>query len=353
MNIIIGPNAEGKTTILEGISLLTNLKSLRTHKFSELIQHDRTEASVSAEIMCPTRSKLLVGLHTNKRFIKVDHQEVKSQSKYPFLGSSVSFIPDDLYLIKGSPDQRREFIDELGTSLDPTYSKVLQKFDHTLKQRNKLLKSMKTGSFSLEEYALWTEKFVESAVPVYESRIRFVKILNDYLPRIFKDLFKTSEDLKVIYKHSLESDDFISDALYKKINQLIEAERAVGYSLAGPHRDDLEFLMNELESKSYSSQGQIRGIVIALKIAQLELTKHHRNWSPVLLLDDIISELDDHRVRSLVDYLSNYPGQLFVTTAEVDKVKTLHQQFSGFKVIDLSKAERIRENTLKTASLGL
>ncbi len=337
MNIIIGPNAEGKSTILESLSLLTNLKSFRTHKNSEIISNEKNQASVTADLLSPTRSRVLVGFDGTKRIIKVDNQEVKSQSKHPFLGGSVTFSPDDLSLIKGSPDQRRNFIDDLGVQLDPTYSKILQRFDQVLKQRNKLLKSIKNGHFSFEEYALWTEKFVEAATPVYELRIQFVKTLNEILPEIYQRIFGTSENVSTTYQHGLLSDDFTSEALYEKINQLGEAERALGYSLVGPHRDDLEFRINGLEAKACASQGQIRGLVIALKVSQLELTRAFRNWSPLLLLDDIISELDDTRVRNLVDYLSVYPGQLFVTTAEVDKVKALHRQFSGFKVIDLGQ----------------
>jgi DNA replication and repair protein RecF len=107
-----------------------------------------------------------------------------------------------------------------------------------------------------------------------------------------------------------------------------------------------------MDARTFASQGQIRGIVIALKVAQLELTRAYRTWSPLLLLDDIISELDDHRVKALVNYLSNYPGQLFVTTAEVSKVKALHSQFSGFKVIDLGQksSPNFEQNHLETGT---
>ncbi|MDB5039114.1 MAG: replication and repair protein RecF [Bacteriovoracaceae bacterium] len=338
--MIIGPNAQGKTSILESLSLVTTLASFRTHKTSEMISGGESQASVTAELSNPTRSKVVLGLGENKKFLKVDNKEIPSKSKYPFLGSSVSFSPDDLYLIKGSAEQRRLFLDELGVSLDPGFSKILQRFDQVLKQRNKLLKSIKNGRFLYEEYSLWTEKFVEAAIPVYEGRLRFVKILNDCLPKIYSDLFQTPEALSIEYQHSLSADELIAEALFKKINQLGEAERAIGHSLVGPHRDDFQIKINQFSSRTYGSQGQIRGIVIALKVAQLELTRANRNWSPILLLDDIVSELDDRRVKALINYLTSYPGQLFVTTAEVDKVKALHSQFSGFKIIDLAAETR-------------
>jgi DNA replication and repair protein RecF len=337
LNVIAGPNAQGKSSILESLSLVTTLASFRTHKLLEVIREGEGQASVTADLVDPTRSKVVVGISGTKKLVKVDNQEVASKSKYPFLGSSVSFSPDDLYLIKGEPERRRIFLDELGMSLEPGYSKVLFRFDQVLKQRNKLLKSIKNGQFLFEEYSLWTEKFVEAAVPVYESRIRFATLLNETLPSVFKNLFRTSEDVSVVYQSSLDPKFSTQDALLQKINQLSEAERAIGYSLVGPHRDDFMVSIQSRNARHYGSQGQIRGIVIALKVAQLELNRQFRTWSPILLLDDIISELDDGRVKALIDFLAAYSGQLFVTTAEVEKVKTLHRQFSGFKVIDLNR----------------
>lgn len=334
--MIVGPNAQGKSSILEGLSLITNLSSFRTHKQLELIRSGEAEASVTAELVDPTRSRVLVGLSGTKKILKVDNQEISSKSKYPFLGGSVSFSPDDLNLIKGEPERRRVFLDELGISLEVGYSKILLRFDQVLKQRNKLLKSIKQGQFLYEEYALWTEKFIEAAIPVYESRFRFIKLVNEILPSVFQSLFKSSEEVTLTYQTSLNPDQPISEALTDKINQLSEAERAMGYGLVGPHRDDFVVNIQRMNARSFGSQGQIRGLVIALKIAQLELSRNLRDWSPILLLDDIISELDDGRVKALIHFLVSYPGQLFVTTAEVDKVKSLHRQFSTFKLIDLN-----------------
>jgi DNA replication and repair protein RecF len=345
----VGPNAQGKSSILEALSLITTLKSFRTHKTIELIRETETQASVTAELIDPTRSKVVLGLDQNKKHLKVDGQDLASKSKYPFLGSCVSFSPDDLYLVKGDPERRRHFLDELGVSLEPGFSKVLLRFEQVLKQRNKLLKSIKSGHFLFEEYSLWTEKFIEAAVPVYEGRLRFVKSLNEELAKVFKLLFQTSESLSISYHSSLNLGGSIAEALLQRINQVSEGERAIGYTLVGPHRDDLQIDIQNRSAKNFGSQGQIRGIVIALKVAQLELCRFQRSWSPILLLDDIISELDDSRVKALVDFLSSYPGQLFVTTAEVNKVKALHRQFSAFKIIDLTSLEASSQKTFEKA----
>lgn len=335
MNIFVGPNARGKTTILESLALITSLKSFRTSKNLELIQNGKTEASVTIKLYTPTASKIVLAIEAHRKAIKMDEKQITPRSKFPFLGSSVSFGPDDLYLIKGGPDGRRDFLDELSIGLDPSVLKIIQRFERVLKQRNKLLNLIKNGGSCFEEYSIWTKEFLDAAIPLYKERFKTVSILNEKLNKIFKDLFQINESVSVTYKHSLSTEDDVAGALSEKIDQLSDAEKAVGYTLVGPHRDDLIFKIDQMEARDYASQGQIRGIVIALKVAQLELTRDHRNWSPILLLDDIISELDDQRVEALVEYLSNYPGQLFVTTAEVNKVKALHSKFSGFKLVDL------------------
>ena len=337
LNVIVGPNARGKTSVLEAISLITHWQSFRTNRSQELIQEGKNELSVTAEILNPVRCRVVFGVNKDKRLVTMDGKSVGSKSKYDFLGGSVTFCPDDLLMIKSGPDLRRDFLNQLGWSLDSQYSKTLQNFERVLKQRNKLLKAIRDGRFSFEEYSIWTEKFVEAAVPLYEQRLQLTKTLNRILPQIYKSLFNTpNEEVSVVYDYSLSEHSSISEALYQKINQLGEAERAVGYSLVGPQRDDILIKLNGLEAKTYASQGQIRGIVIALKIAQLELTKSYRSWQPVLLLDDIISELDETRTEALMSYLSSYAGQMFLTTPEASKVKHFQERFSGFKTIDLT-----------------
>ncbi len=321
---------------MEALSLFTHWQSFRTFKFQELIQEGKTEASVTVDLLNPERARIVFGMDSSRRQVLIDGKLVGSKSKYPFLGGSVSFCPDDLYMIKGGPDLRRQFLNELGWSINPGFSKTLQNFERVLKQRNKLLKSIKDGSFSFEEYSIWTEKFIEAAIPVYEYRFELVKLLNQHLPSMYRQLFGTErEDVSVVYDHGLPTDQFIAEALLQKMNQLGIAERAVGYSLVGPHRDDLVLKIGDLDARSYASQGQIRGLVIALKVVQLELTKTHREWQPLLLLDDIISELDERRVESLMGHLAAYAGQLFLTTAEVSKIKAFQGQFAEMKVIDI------------------
>jgi len=333
----------GKTSILEALSLLTQLKSFRSAKSSELIQNGYSQSSVSAELEKPTVSRVLLALEGNQRRVQIDEKSVLSRAKYPFIGGSVTFSPDDLLLIKGGPEGRRDFLNELCIALNPAFGLVWKKYEKILKQRNLLLKMLKERKAHLDSLVPWTQGLIEAAVPIYQERAQTVKILRETMGEIYRSLFGVQETISTRYEHRLEliPDCFdtqeIERLLVEKLNRYAEAEIASGYSLVGPHKDDLSLSINDLEARSFASQGQIRGLVIALKVAQLELTKKFRTFTPILLLDDIISELDDSRVQALVSYLSDYPGQLFVTTAEVSKVRSLHSQFQGFKVINLGE----------------
>jgi DNA replication and repair protein RecF len=319
---------------------MTQLKSFRTSHSSELIQEKETQALVSAEISLPTASRINLGLEGNKKSLRVDDKVFSSRAKYPFLGSSVTFSPDDLMLVKGGPEQRRLLMDELLVGIDPEKAILISRYQKVLKQRNSLLKSVRETGRGRDQLASWTIALIEAAIPLIEARIQLVRSLNLKLPKVYQQIFNTAEQLSVEYAHRLGSDIMSSSEieaqLVHKLSMYAEAEIASGYTLVGPHKDDLEFRLNGMDVRTFGSQGQTRGLVIVLKIAQLELAREMRGNSPILLLDDIISELDDFRVDALVRYLAHYPGQLFVTTAEMKKVESLHLQFSDFKVIPLS-----------------
>jgi len=349
LNVIVGPNAVGKTSLLESLSMGTQLSSFRTSKVAEMITLGQTEVFISLILSEPTHSKISIGMGLQRRVISIDEKKIASRSKYPFLGSSVSFSPDDLLLIKGSPEARRKYLDDLCVSLDPEFEIVLARYRRVLQQRNNLLKKMKEGSARFEELPLWTETLIEAAVPIYLRRSQVIQQLNQEVSKIYQQLFNTTETVRVIYDHRFESNFTISEQdvenlMIDKLNLRAEAERLSGFSLVGPHKDDFVVTIDGTDSQTFASQGQTRGLVIALKVAQIEMSRELRKSAPILLLDDIISELDDQRVRALIRYLASYEGQMFVTTAEVNKVKALHSEFSNFKVIDLAPTPLLDRN---------
>jgi DNA replication and repair protein RecF len=345
--VIVGKNAQGKTSILEALSLISQLKSFRTHRLEEIIQSSQNQMSISAELIKPTRSRVLLGVEGNRKTIRVDDKKVSASAKYPLMGMSVSFVPDDLYLLKGGPDKRREFFDYLALSIEPDAHLIYKTFHQALKQRNTLLKRIKDGFSNADSLEIWTSQYVEAAQKVYQLRQRLLKRVVESLSLIYQSLFGIRESLDVQYVHGFEQDSFDEMDFIARLERRREAEKAVGYTLVGPHRDDFRFVLDGLDVKTAASQGQTRSLVIALKICQVELIRKIRGIDPLLLLDDIISELDEQRVQALIRYLSDYSGQLFVTTAEAPKLKRLHEQFSSFNLIELSASLKSEISPLK------
>lgn len=339
LNVIVGKNAQGKTTVLEAISFLTQLKSFRAGHNRELIQENTYEASILAEISKPTHSQVLISFEERKKSIKIDNKKISSVAKYPFYGTSVSFVPDDLYLVKGGPDQRRNFFDELTLAVEPKAVSTYQQFQKILKQRNRVLKGLKNLEPWQDQLELWTDQYIEASIRVYKERVSCLEKVNELFPQLYRELFQKTENVEIEYETGYPQRVPSQSEMQERLDRLAEAEKAVGYTLTGPHRDDFHFQISGLIARSYASQGQTRSFVIALKLTQLELIRKTRSIAPILLLDDIISELDDSRVQSLVSFLSDYPGQLFVSTAEQNKLKTLHEQFSSFHLVDLVKPD--------------
>jgi len=345
LNVIVGNNAQGKTSLLESLNILTQLKSFRTSRFQDLISHGSLECSITADLEKPQPSRIIFGFDQTKKRLQIDGKAMGLRSRYPFMGTSVSFSPDDLGLIKGGPDSRRDFVDQLAVNLDPQLSQNFTQFDKTLKQRNRLLKQLRDGEGSASVLAVWNESFVRESLGIYKIREEAIQKLNAILPRIYNLLFGTTEEISLRYSHQFEEKIPSESILLERLEKRREAEIAVGHSLIGPHRDDLDIQIGGLSSRAFASQGQCRSLVIALKVSQLELTKEAQKLAPILLLDDIISELDEERVKSLLGYLSQYPGQMFLTTVEKTKIENLRQNFSDFQTIELGNNPS--ENALK------
>lgn len=348
LNVIVGPNTCGKTTLLEALSVFSHLESFRSRDQEDLIRMGEEAGSISVAVEKPTATELVIGYRQKERLLRVDGEKI-SRSAYPFLGTSVSFVPDDLLMIKGEPERRRDFMDQLSGHIWSVYRDEQKRFEKLLSHRNRILRQLKDSLKNLsssvhtheQELSLWTEQYVEAALVIYQRRLQLVQLLKEWVPQLYRNLFGADEVSDIRYVSSLDLSGDLRAAVFQRLQERAEAERALGYTVVGPHRDDFQLFLNGHEARNFGSQGQIRGIVIALKIFELEQA---RTYQPILLLDDIISELDDRRVRVLVDYLATYPGQLFVSTAEVQKLETLHKQFPSFKLIDLKRSPQTRDS---------
>lgn len=332
LTIIEGANAVGKTNLIEAIGLMTSLNSFRNASINEFIKNGEEFGQIIVELNDSNRqlSESLL-LNQNKKQYKLN-DKVKRISELKGLAPSVTFTPDDLDLIKGSNSLRRQALDLLGSQLNKNYYQISKDFSKVLKHKNKLLKDgsnedlieaidelvIKVGA-QLTAYrsALFTKLLVHMRALYCEITGSDEVLIGWYVPS-WKALCNETDP----HRSEVPNDQvFTQDESSKKIDNAIKknrcAEIAAKRSLIGPHKDKLEFTLNGLDASSYGSQGQQRSIVLAWKLAEVELIKEMTDQTPILLLDDVMSELDLNRRNALVGYLSN-DMQTFITTANID-----------------------------------
>lgn len=327
LTIITGENAQGKTNLLEAIFLLSLAKSHRTNQDREMISWETDQAIISGLIQTKNYEfPLEMHLTQAGKIGKVNYLEQEKLSQFIGKLNVILFAPEDLQIIKGSPGGRRKFIDaELGQA-QPLYLQTLLDYNRTLKQRNRYLKEFGYRSTFDELYfAVLTEQLIDQATILIQERKRFVKALEELAQPIHTELSKGRDILELSYKanHSTLNgidESELKDAYQDLFNRAKEREKERGVTLYGPHRDDLEFLINENNAQFYASQGQQRTIVLALKLAETELLKQLTGEYPVLLLDDVLSELDDGRQHILMSHIEA-KVQTFLTTASIQGIE--------------------------------
>ena len=341
VNVIIGENAQGKTNLLEALYILAFTKSYRTTNDRELIKWEAEFAKVSGVIHKNKRSfPLELIFHKQGKKAKINHLEQGKLSEYIGALNIVMFAPEDLTLVKGSPQNRRRYIDmELG-QIQPIYVYHLGEYQKVLRQRNHLLKQLqnkKSPDLTLLEVV--TEQLVEHASQVLLGRFNYLKLLRSWAIPIHYKISRELENLRIEYDPSLtiKEDATLEEIKLSLFNQFKKIEKNEifrGATLIGPHRDDLLFYINDKEVKVYGSQGQQRTTALALKLAEIDLIYNEIGSYPILLLDDVLSELDDFRQSHLLSAIEG-KVQTFVSTTNIDGVN--HETIKKaalFEVID-------------------
>lgn len=321
LNVFLGENAQGKTNILEAIYFLSLTRSHRTHLDKDLIHFEEKELKVSGQIQ-RQNSKIPLEVHlTGKgRITKINHLKQTKLSNYIGHLNVVLFAPEDLQLIKGAPALRRKFIDmELG-QIKPLYLSELANYNHVLKQRNTYLKQAESVDFDF--LSVLDEQLISYGSQVIKHRLDFVKKLEHFSQGKHKEISEEKEEISFEYQSSvpiknLESicQDFRQSLDNSRQRDLFKKNTGVG-----PHRDDLHFFINGINA-SFGSQGQQRSLVLSIKLAEIELMESVTKESPILLLDDVMSELDNNRQLRLLETISDRV-QTFITTTSLDH---LHQ----------------------------
>lgn len=321
--LILGRNGTGKTTLLEAIYVLHQGTSFRGRD-RDMIAHtsDRSEFKLEFDDQ-PTRRLVLINTPDN-RTTKQFSYEGTSASRLPakYRLPVVLFEPDELRLLTSSPQRRRDFIDGIVARLSPTYATVLSRFSRALLQRNELLKqygSMNSVDWENHLFA-WDVKFAELSSSIVKARINFIAHSNGHLSRIYSELAGTPHQVKAHYDSPFDS----SDALQQTILHKLEASRSLdtqrGYTSVGPHRDDIELILDGHPAAAVASRGELRTIMLAFKLLEVELQEHHTNKKPLILLDDVFSELDVTREKQLMQALSDY--QTIITATDLrDELK--------------------------------
>lgn len=333
VNVIIGENAQGKTNLLEAIYLLAFTKSHRTTKEKELIQWDKSFAKVAGILNKRNQSMPLeIVISPKGKKAKWNRLEQRRLSDYIGALNVVMFAPEDLALVKGSPQHRRRFIDmELG-QIQPTYIYHLGQYQKILRQRNHLLKLLQRRKHDDDMMlTILTEQLVEHAATILERRFNFLERLREWSHAIHLQISRQTEQLEITYVPTINvletaNKGKIETIYMEKFGDIQQQEIERGTTLIGPHRDDLAFIVNGRNVQTYGSQGQQRTTALSIKLAEIELIKNEINEYPVLLLDDVLSELDDHRQSHLLHAIQG-KVQTFVTTTTVDGIDhdTLNQ----------------------------
>lgn len=345
VNLIIGGNAQGKTSLLEAIYFLSTAKSHRTYPDDELIRHNEDWfylkgiiAASDKDDSCTARQGHLMTLEVSnqlngrKRF-KLNSHLQKKLSQWIGQFKVVFFSPESLTLVKGSPADRRRFIDILLFQIGPTYLKHLQNYQSTLKQRNELLKQIRSKQANVKLLEAWDTLLVEDGVAIIQARSETLNQLKVHAQAKHAELTGDCEKLELIYRPPaiLTGIDAVSQPeAVEQFRQALVTSRdndiLRGTTSAGPHRDDFKLVLETQwegtilreEAKPFSSQGQQRTIALALKLGELEVMRLTTHKTPIVLLDDVLSELDEVRSTFLLELLQDLNAQTFITSTHLD-----------------------------------
>lgn len=343
VNVIIGQNAQGKTNLMEAIYLLAFTKSHRTPREKELIRWENEFAKVTGRIKKRNQSfPLEVIISTKGKKAKLNHIEQRRLSDYIGSLNVVMFAPEDLTLVKGPPQTRRRFIDmELG-QIQPTYIYHLGQYLKILKQRNHLLKQMQRKKVHDRTMLhVLTEQLATHAAVILERRFSFLELLQTWARPIHHGISRQLETLNIKYSPSIEvleqdNKEKIESIYLNKFVEIEEKEIERGSTLVGPHRDDILFYVNDKNVHTYGSQGQQRTTALSVKLAEIELIHNEVGEYPILLLDDVLSELDDYRQSHLLNTIQG-KVQTFVSTTSVDGIN--HDTLTKAELFHISNGE--------------
>ena len=325
VNVIYGENAQGKTNILESIWLFTGCKSFRGAKDNELIKFGEDFSKINLEFSDNLREKKSEIIIADKKK-NASLNGVSLRSTAELIGSfyAVIFSPVHLSLIKDGPSARRKFLDTALCQLKPSYAEHLAGYKRALVQRNALLKDLQLNSELYDMLDTWDDQLARYSACVIKERIQYIDLLSDYSKNIYSGISENKEEFSVFYSKNISKDYSVKDIYLSEIENLKNSRKEDIFSkttTVGPHRDDLEILINNVSARSFGSQGQQRSCALALKLGESEIIKKVTGETPVALLDDVMSELDEKRQDYVLNHIND--RQVFLTCCDPSQVLRL------------------------------
>ena len=336
-NIFYGDNAQGKTNILEAVYLSGTTKSHRGSKDRDMIQFGKEESHIET-IVQKNGMTYQIDIHLKKnspKGIAINKIPIRKASELFGIVNLVFFSPEDLNIIKNGPSERRRFIDLELSQLDKIYLKNLSNYNRIVNQRNHLLKEIPYQKDLLQTLDIWDMQLINHGTAIIERRKIFIDEINKIVSSIHKKLTGNKEDIQLIYEPS-NGNMTLEQALRKNRERDIKIKS----TSVGPHRDDICFKTGDLDLRRFGSQGQQRTAALSLKLSEIELVKKAINDTPVLLLDDVLSELDKHRQNYLLDSIHDI--QTLITCTGVEEF--VNHRFSINKIFHVQNGQVAKEN---------
>ncbi len=343
INIFIGNNAQGKTNILESIYFLAITRSHRTHNELNLIKSNEIYTKVAGVYDDDYNTHTLsVLLNEKGKKVSVDNIVQKKISNYLSRLNVIMFCPDDLEIVKGSPSVRRKFLNIELSQFRNDYVLLLKEYNNILKQRNEYLKQKNNAKFDRTYFNIITDKIIVKNIEIIKIRYDFINKINKYLENIFNDISGFGK-LEIKYKSFITEQDLekenLKEIIKEKYNSLFMNELLQKTTLLGCHKDDFKMFLNNLDITEFCSQGQQRLSILSLKLAELEVFIKEKNTKPIILLDDIFSELDEIKKNNIINYFKENV-QIFITTTDIKDISENLKLKSDIFIVNNGKVNK-------------
>ncbi len=328
LNIFIGDNGQGKTNLLESIYLCSIGKTFKLNTENDLIKFGQNSFEIEIVINKENKYDKIINISyikNQKRTVKINGVKLEKSSELIGYMNNVIFTPDDLKIIKGSPIERRKFVNIDISQIKPKYKYLLKNYKKIITGRNNILRDLNNSS-NMDVLSIWNDYLIDIGSEIISYRNEYLKNLKHYASLIYADISDNKESFDLSYKCDIGnienlSKEEIKKLFREKIDKNIENEIFRKNSLYGPHKDDIIVKINNKDFKYFGSQGQQRSAVLAIKLAEIEIIKNEIGEYPVLLLDDVLSELDNKRKSFLIDYIKNI--QTIITSTDDSDLKDL------------------------------